>query len=149
MKMHMKKQIYLTLAIGMMTMLTACESRITQHGNRLDPITLDKLTIGSTKQIEVEALFGKPSTRGAFNSGRIYYIAQQMEDAPGKKTALLNRTIVIFAFDDKKTLQSIEFQDENQGRTVFFLDSATPTPGETFGFFEQILGNMQTPRSSE
>jgi hypothetical protein len=72
-----------------------------------------------------------------------------MEDAPGKKTALLNRTIVIFAFDDKKTLQSIEFQDESQGRTVFYLDIATPTPGETYGFFDQILGNLQARQSSQ
>ena len=149
MKKHMKKPIYLTLAIGMMTILSACESRITQHGNRLDPIALEKLTIGSTKQIEVEALFGKPSTRGAFDSGRIFYIAQQMEDAPGKKTVLLERTIVIFTFDDKKTLQSIEFQDESQGRTVFYLDIATPTPGETYGFFDQILGNLQARQSSQ
>ena len=145
----MKKPIYLTLAICMMTMLSACESRVTQHGNSLDPTTLDKLNIGSTKQIEVEAMFGRPSTRGAFDSGRIYYISQQMEKVPGRKTALLERTIVIFTFDDKSTLESIEFKDENLGRTVSYIDSVTPTPGQNFGFFEQILGNLRTPPTSQ
>lgn len=142
MKTQMKKPIYFTLAIGMMTMLSACESRITQHGNILDPVVLDKLSIGATKQVEVEALFGKPSTVGAFDSGHIYYISQQMEDAPGKKVELLERTIVIFTFDDNKTLQSIEFQDKSQSRTVFYLDSATPTPGQNLGIIDQILGNI-------
>lgn len=148
MKTRMKKQIYLSLAIGMMTMLSACESRITQHGNSLDPSALEKLNVGSTKQVEVEALFGRPSAQGAFDSGKIYYISQQMEAAPGKKTALLERTIVIFTFDEQKTLESIEFQDETQGRTVFYIDSVTPTPGENFGIIDQILGNLRAPQGT-
>ena len=141
----MKKPIYLTLAICVMTILSACESRVTHHGNSLDPTALDKLTIGSTKQIEVEAMFGRPSTRGAFNSGRIYYISQQMEIAPVQKAELLNRVIVIFTFDDNRILESIEFQNENIGRTVFYIDSVTPTPGQNYGFIQQILSNLGTP----
>jgi outer membrane protein assembly factor BamE (lipoprotein component of BamABCDE complex) len=142
MKTLMKKQINLAFALGLMTMVSACGSQLSQHGNILDPSALEKLEVGSTRQVEIEAIFGKPSARGAFDSGRIYYVSQVMVRAPAQKNVLLERTIVTFAFDDNDVLESILFTNEDDGKTVFFVDSKTPTPGDTFGLFEQILGNV-------
>jgi outer membrane protein assembly factor BamE (lipoprotein component of BamABCDE complex) len=145
MKTLMKKQINFALGLGLMTMVSACGSQLSQHGNSLDPAALERLEIGNTKQIEVEAIFGKPSARGAFDSGRIYYISQVMVKAPAKKIALQERTVVTFSFDDNDVLTSIEFTNEDDGRSVYYVDSTTPTPGDNFGFFEQILSNINRP----
>jgi len=142
MKTRMKKQINFALGIGLMTMVSACGSQLSQHGNSLDPIALERLEIGATRQVEIEAMFGKPSARGAFDSGRIYYISQVMIKAPAQKTTLQERTVVAFTFDDNDVLEAIEFTNQDDGKTVYYVDSTTPTPGDTFGLFEQILGNI-------
>ena len=69
------------------TFLTGCESVVTQHGNILDPIELARIEPGKTRLIEVEALFGKPSATGAFDSGKTYYVSQIMEEKPGAKSS--------------------------------------------------------------
>lgn len=150
MKTLMKKQINFALGLGLMTMVSACGSQLSQHGNSLDPAALERLEIGTTRQIEIESIFGKPSARGAFDSGRIYYISQVMVKAPAQKIALQERTVVTFSFDENDVLEAIEFTNEDDGKTVYYVDSTTPTPGDTFGLFEQILGNIgrspgQTP----
>ena len=75
-----------------------CSSRVYNHGNQLDPLSLSKVEPGKTRLIEVEALFGKPSATGAFDSGKVYYITQIMEEKPGARKETINRTIVAFSY---------------------------------------------------
>ena len=143
----MKKRFYSIIALGLM--VAACGSETRLHGNSLDASALDQLQIGSTRRIEVEALFGKPSANGAFDSGRIYYIAQSMIAKPGRKIEMQTRTIVAFAFDESDRLESIRFTDESDGREVFYLDSTTPTPGDTYGIFDQIFSNITSAPTAD
>ena len=144
----MKRLLHSILGLGLMVAVAACGSETRLHGNSLDASALDQLQIGSTRRIEVEALFGKPSASGAFDSGRIYYIAQSMIAKPGRKIEMQTRTIVAFAFDETDRLQSIQFTDESDGREVFYVDSATPTPGDTYGLFDQIFNNLTSAPSA-
>lgn len=122
--------------------LTGCSSKITSHGNQLDPYDLAKVVPGKTRLIEVEALFGRPSAEGAFDSGSIYYIGQVMEEAPGGRKETIARTIVHFKIDDRGIVDSMEITDETSGKIIYTLDARTPTPGDNFGVLDQIFRNI-------
>jgi outer membrane protein assembly factor BamE (lipoprotein component of BamABCDE complex) len=120
-----------------------CSSRVYNHGNQLDPLSLSKVEPGKTPLIEVEALFGKPSATGAFDSGKVYYITQIMEEKPGARKETINRTIVAFSYNDTGLITAIDITDEQTGRTIFHRDEKTPTPGNTYGILEQMFRNVQ------
>ena len=87
---------------------------------------------------------------GAFDSGKVYYIAQVMEEAPGGKKTPISRTIVTFTYDDKGIVTALDITDEETGRNVFHIDEKTPTPGDTYGILDQIFSNVsRAPASSQ
>ena len=135
---------FFVIALGC-TVLTGCESVVTQHGNIIDPIALAKIEPGKTRLIEVEAIFGKPSAKGAFDSGRIYYVSQLMEEKPGGKNLPIDRTVVAFSYNESGVITEIDVIDDTTGITVFHRDEKTPTPGDTFGILEQIFRNVSRP----
>jgi outer membrane protein assembly factor BamE (lipoprotein component of BamABCDE complex) len=139
------------LATGLVALsLTACSSIVSNHGNTLDAVKLSRIEPGKSRLIEVEALFGRPSVAGAFDSGKVYYIAQVMEEAPGGKKTPISRTIVTFTYDDKGIVTALDITDEETGRNVFHIDEKTPTPGDTYGILDQIFSNVsRAPASSQ
>ena len=122
---------------------SSCGSSVYTHGNQLDPASLAKIEPGKTRLIEVEALFGRPSATGAFGSGKVYYIAQIMEEAPGGRKETVSRTLVAFSHDDTGLVTAIDITDEESGRSIYHRDEKTPTPGDTFGVLEQIFRNVR------
>lgn len=143
MKLNLAKTFFAVALAG--SMLGGCESVVTQHGNVLDANTLSRIEPGKTRLIEVEALFGKPSTAGAFDSGKIYYVSQIMEEPPGGKKITIDRTVVAFSYDNRGVITDMTITDDLTGRTVFHRDEKTPTPGDTFGILEQVFRNVRRP----
>ena len=136
--------LYPVIAISMIATLTACESTIRNHGSALDPALLERIEVGETRRIEIETLFGKASAEGAFDSGKIYYIAQTMEEAPLRQNTTIVRTVIAFSFDTQDVLQDITVLDVDNATDVIHLTNQTPTPGDRYGFWEQIFRNIQS-----
>ena len=130
-------------SLAFAALVAACGSNLYTHGNQLDPSTLSKIEPGKTRLVEVEALFGRPSATGAFDSGKIYYIAQTMEEPPGGRKALVTRTLVAFSYNDSGIITAIDITDEASGRSIFHRDEKTPTPGDTYGILEQVFRNVR------
>ena len=124
-------------------LLTGCSSTVLSHGNQLDPVSLAKIQPGKTRLIEVEALFGRPSVEGVFESGTVYYVTQIMEEKPAGRKETLSRTIISFSYDDRGVVQSMDITDEKSGRNIYHLDAQTPTPGDNYGALEQIFRNVR------
>ena len=121
----------------------ACDSIIETHGAQIDPLSLSKIEPGKTRLAEVEALFGRPSAEGAFDSGKIYYINQIMETKPGGRKETITRTLVAFSYNNQNIITAIDISDQSTGRLIYHSDEITPTPGDTFGVFEQIFRNLR------
>ena len=138
-----RRKILLALALPFALALPSCGSDIIPHGNSLDATLLDRLEVGSTRRVEVEALFGKPSVSGAFDSGTIYYVAQVMRQAPAGRKTTISRDVIAFHFDADDVLTGFDRLDEEDGKSVTHLEAATPTPGQKFGVFDQILRNLR------
>lgn len=143
MKIKHPKTLFIATAVSAM-LLTGCTSTVLSHGNQLDPTALAKVKPGKTRLIEVEALFGRPSIDGVFESGKVYYVTRIMEEKPGGRKQTLERTIIAFSYDDRGVVQAIDITDEETGRNIYHLDTRTPTPGDNYGILEQIFRNVRS-----
>lgn len=135
----MKPFIILFLAV----MLSACESTITTHGRLVEPADLNKLALGETTRAETLAILGKPSFEGAFQSGRLYYNNQKMEQKVAGETSTIDRQLIVLTFNANEILQEIEIRDKNTDQEIVKLDAKTPTPGDTLTLIDQIFSNLR------
>ena len=153
-RLHIVRQIkqgFGALGIGIFCLgfLAGCGERISEHGHIIDQGEMDTIKIGQTNRADIIGMLGRPSFEGAFDSQKIYYASQIMElrVAGIKKTK--SRVIYAFSFDTNNTLQNIDLIDEKSGLNVTHIDAKTPTPGDTFGVFEQIFSNIKRRQAAE
>ena len=143
MKIKATKTLLMATAVSAV-LLSGCSSTVLSHGNQLNPITLAKVEPGRTRLIELEALFGRPSANGAFDSGKVYYISQIMEEKPGGRKNVVSRTIVTFTIDENGIVDAMDIDDAATGRRIYHSDARTPTPGDNYGILEQIFRNVRS-----
>ena len=136
------------LLCGLLT-LGACGERVSSHGHAIDAFELEQIELGESTRQDILLTLGKPSFEGAFQSGKIYYVAQNMRQPAGGAKTTTTRELFIFTFDDKDILQIIEIKDESKGLPIATLDAKTPTPGNTFGVIEQIFANIRRRNENE
>jgi outer membrane protein assembly factor BamE (lipoprotein component of BamABCDE complex) len=143
MKIISTKTLLMAMAISL-ALLTGCGSTVLSHGNQLNPVSLAKVTPGKTRLIELESLFGRPSVDGAFDSGKVYYVTQIMEEKPGGRKTVVNRTIVTFTINEAGIVDAMDIDDAATGRRIYHIDARTPTPGDNYGVLEQIFRNVRS-----
>ena len=127
--------------------LAGCESTTMTHGHSIDEENLKKIQIGESTRIDLLDSFGKPSFKGAFNSGKIYYVSQYMIEPAGGKKRTETRQIVAFTLDADDIVTAINLIDETSGKSVLYLDEKTPTPGDNFGAMDQVFANLKRRRN--
>ena len=129
--------------LTLFTVLSACEATITTHGRFIEAVELERLELGVTTQAETIAILGRPSFEGAFNSGRLYYNNQKMEEKVAGTTSTIERELIILIFDENKVLQRLELRDKNSDEEIVKLEAKTPTPGDTLTIVDQIFSNLR------
>ena len=123
--------------------LAACESSIAPHGHGVDSSELDKIVPGETTRADLQAILGKPSFEGAFDSGKVYYLSEIMIEPPGGRKRISARSMIIISLDETDFVSGIEVRDESSGNTIAYLDEKSPTPGDNFGVAEQIFSTLR------
>lgn len=129
--------------------LSACGERLSSHGHTIDEYDLQDVMIGETTKSDILFSLGKPSFEGAFNSQKIYYVAQNMSQPAGGRAETTSREIFAFVFDEDELLVDIIVTDESTGLQIATLRSKTPTPGAEFGVIEQIFANIRRRNTQE
>ena len=142
---RIKKTFLLTLLIA----LAACEATITTHGRLIEPAELDRLELGVTTQAETIAILGRPSFEGAFDSGRLYYNNQRMEEKVAGKTSTIERELIVLIFNNENVLQALELRTKNSDKEIVKLESKTPTPGDKLTIVDQIFTNLRRKNTGQ
>ena len=140
------------ISLGLMVCLlglSGCGERLSSHGHSIDEYDLQNIVIGDSTKNDILFALGKPSFEGAFGSGKIYYVAQNMVQPAGGRKETTSREIFAFTFDDDNRLQAITVTDESTGLEIATLDAKTPTPGADFGVFEQIFANIRRRNTTQ
>ena len=145
------KQGFGALGIGIfcLGLLAGCGERISEHGHVINQAEMDTIKIGQTNRADIIDLLGRPSFEGAFDSRKIYYARQIMEQPVAGINKTKSRVIYAFTFDENNNLQEIDLVDEKSGLNVAHIEPKTPTPGDTFGVVEQIFSNMKRQQAAE
>ena len=145
------KQGFGALGIGIFCLgfLAGCGERISEHGHIINQAEMDIIKIGQTNRADIVNMLGRPSFEGAFDSRKIYYASQIMEQPIAGINKTKSRVIYAFSFDTNNTLQEIDLIDEKSGLDVAHIDAKTPTPGDTFGVVEQIFLNLKRRQAAE
>ena len=130
-------------------LIGGCGERISEHGHTITQVGLNTIEIGRSKRADVVETLGQPSFEGAFNSQKLYYVSQVMEAPVAGINTTKTRTIYTFTFNNGNLLQSIDLKDKDSGMSIAHIDEKTPTPGDTFGVFDQILTNIMRGQAQE
>jgi outer membrane protein assembly factor BamE (lipoprotein component of BamABCDE complex) len=145
------KQGFGALGIGILCLgfLAGCGERISEHGHVINQAEMDTIKIGLTNRADIIGMLGRPSFEGAFDSRKIYYASQIMEQPVAGIIKTKSRVIYVFSFDANKNLQKIDLIDEKSGLNVAHIDAKTPTPGDTFSAVEQVFLNLKRRSEAE
>ncbi|MDC0650092.1 outer membrane protein assembly factor BamE [Alphaproteobacteria bacterium] len=145
------KQGFSALGIGIFCIgfLAGCGERISEHGHVINQAEMDIIKIGQTTRAEIIGMLGRPSFEGAFDSRKIYYASQIMEQPVAGIAKTKSRVIYAFSFDANNSLQKIDLIDEKSSLNVTHVGSKTPTPGDTFGVVEQLFSNIKRRKATE
>ena len=130
-------------------LIGGCGERISEHGHTITQVELNTIEIGTSKKADVLNALGQPSFEGAFDSQKLYYVSQIMEAPVAGINTTKARTIYSFTFDNNNILQSIDLTDEESGNVIAHIDEKTPTPGDTYGVFEQIFSNLRRNQTEQ
>ena len=128
--------------------LSACGERVSSHGHLIDAYDIEQIVIGETTKQDILFTLGKPSFEGAFGSGKIYYVSQNMVQPAGGRKQTTSREIFTFIFDETQLLDDIIVTDETTGLEIATLKAKTPTPGAELSVINQIFANIRRRNTS-
>lgn len=132
------------LAAGsaVLLLLAACSSEVTVRGNMPDPEVVATIQPGSTTRSGVVELLGSPSTVSNFEDKHWYYIGQKQTQVAFLEPEILERSVLVIAFNDAGTVQEATTYTLEDGRIVDPVSRTTPTEGRELTILQQLFGNL-------
>ena len=143
-----KKLIYLRayVVILLTSVLLSCTTNIKNHGYIPSKSDLETLVIGKDTKQSVAKKIGLPATGGL--EGAYYYVRSTF-NAPGFKSAqLVDRTVVVLSFDNRKKLKNIETFNVDNGNFVRLDYRVTETGLDNKNILQQLIGSISGPSAS-
>ncbi len=123
--------------------MNGCGDRVSSHGHVINESELKQITIGTTTKADIMQLLGQPSFAGAFDTRKLYYSSQVMLQPVASFKQTQRRIIYILTLNKNNVLEAIDIVNKDDGLTIAHIDDKTPTPGDTFGIFDQVFTNMR------
>lgn len=122
--------------------LGACEGTVRVRGHSLDEASVKTITNGQHTQEDVIALLGTPSTVSTFDDRKWYYIGQKSSQFAYHAPEVLERSVLVIAFDERGRVSDTELLSLEDGQEIDPVGRETPTEGRTFSVLQQLIGNI-------
>jgi outer membrane protein assembly factor BamE (lipoprotein component of BamABCDE complex) len=122
--------------------LASCSPIIDTRGHGVEAEDFKQLVAGQSKQDDVQALFGSPSTKSSFGDETWYYITARKETAGIFAPEITEQHVTAIRFDENKAVVDVTDYNKADGKMVQLVSKETPTEGNRMGFMEQMLGNF-------
>jgi len=135
----------LLCALVLAAALPACsvlEAKSQVRGNKVDPDALKELHPGVSTQADASSLLGSPTAHASFDDRTWLYIEEVTRPRIAATQAVLAQNVVVLTFDDKGVLRSVSTLDQKDALPVDVVARATPSPGSSASFMQQLLGNV-------
>jgi len=136
------------VALGILTLLGGC-TRVgifaapeTLHGNRVDEYRLAELVPGTSTQADVTALIGSPTAKASFDTNTWLYVSEVTRTRIAQTPGVSNQAVVALSFDNGGVLRGIKKLDTADALPTTIVARATPSPGTSASFLQQLFGNV-------
>jgi outer membrane protein assembly factor BamE (lipoprotein component of BamABCDE complex) len=103
---------------------------------------LKELVPGTTTEADVRALLGEPTSQSLFDANRWAYIGQQTQNRIGRYPGVVHQNVVVLTFNSQGVLQNVRHLAKKNAVQVSMAGGATPSPGGSASFFQQLIGNI-------
>jgi outer membrane protein assembly factor BamE (lipoprotein component of BamABCDE complex) len=112
------------------------------HGNRVDDYRLKELVPGTSTQADVTALIGSPTAKATFDANTWLYLSEVTHIRIARTPGVSSQAVVALSFDDRGVLRDIKTLDQADEMPVTVVARATPSPGTSASFLQQLFGNV-------
>ncbi len=112
------------------------------RGQSVTSDQLKQLVPGTTTEADVSALLGTPTNEGLFDANRWAYMGQITRSRIGRFPGVVHQDVVVLTFNDAGVLEKVQHLDKKQAVQVGMAAGATPSPGGSASFFQQLIGNV-------
>jgi len=121
--------------------LGACTPTQATRGNMVEDFRIAEIVPGTSTRTSVLQSLGSPTTEAPFDENVWYYIGQKTEKTGIFDPKVVDKKIVVVAFNQEGIVESINKVDADQ-IDVPHVRRKTPTSGNEITVMEQLLGNV-------
>jgi len=137
-----KHQLVILGLLGAVLLMAGCQPMVDNRGHTTDAADFKQIIPGQTRQEDVAALLGTPTTVSTFGDTTWYYIAERKETKGVWAPEVADQSVVAVHFDANQTVTTIDNYTKADGKNVQVVDQYTPTEGRKLTLVEQLLGNI-------
>ncbi len=120
---------------------TGCTPTQATRGNIVEDYRLAEIVPGVSTRTNVLKSLGSPTTQAPFDENVWYYIGQKTEKTGIFDPKVVDKKVIVVAFDPEGIVQTVDNVDAEQ-IDVPRVRRKTPTTGNEVGVVEQLLGNV-------
>ena len=121
--------------------ITACTPTQATRGNIVEDYRIAEIVPGVSTRTSVLQSLGSPTTEAPFDENVWYYIGQKTEKTGIFDPKVVDKKIVVVAFNPDGVVQTIEKVNADQ-IDVPHVRRKTPTSGNEITVLQQLLGNV-------
>lgn len=134
----MKRTVLSCIAIAT---LAACTPTQATRGNIVEDYRMAEIVPGVSTRTSVLQSLGSPSTEAPFDANVWYYIGQKTEKTGIFDPKVIDKKVVVVAFNADGVVDTIEEVKADQ-IDVPHVRRKTPTSGNEITVLQQLLGNV-------
>jgi outer membrane protein assembly factor BamE (lipoprotein component of BamABCDE complex) len=132
----------LLLPISIALLLASCTQIIDNRGHNDEDADMTQIVVGQTKDDDVKALLGSPTTQSSYGDQTWYYVTQKQEHSGVFPAQVQDQHVTAISFDKDHVVSDISEYKKEDGKPVEMVSKTTPTEGHNLTFMEQMLGNL-------
>ncbi len=121
--------------------LSACTPTQATRGNIVEDFRMAEVVPGVSTRTNVLKSLGSPTTKAPFDDNIWYYIGQKTEKRGIFDPKVVDKKVVVVAFNQDGIVDTIENIDSDQ-INVPTVRRKTPTSGNEVTVLQQLLGNV-------
>ncbi len=129
------------LLASLLLALTACTPTQATRGNIVEDFRMAEIVPGVSTRTSVLQSMGSPTTVAPFDDNVWYYIGQKTEKTGIFDPKVIDKKIVVVAFNQEGVVEAIDKVDA-ENIDVPHVRRKTPTSGNEITVMQQLLGNV-------
>lgn len=132
---------HIGFCIAALLTLSACTPTQATRGNIVEDYRIAEVVPGVSTRTSVLQSLGSPTTQAPFDENVWYYIGQKTEKTGIFDPKVVDKKVVVVAFNPDGVVQTIEEVKADQ-IDVPHVRRKTPTSGNEITVLQQLLGNV-------